>query len=153
MDKWAHQESEITNITPDITDFDYLINAWNKENSGPNKILCMAEPDDIEKLKRKIKENYCDNLNIYLSKPTYLEIMPKHGTKTSAIEFLCRRFNVKRSEVIAIGDNFNDVNMIEFAGMGIAMGNAPEQVKQLADEITLSNDEDGVAQVLKKYIK
>jgi Cof subfamily protein (haloacid dehalogenase superfamily) len=152
MDKWAKQESEITNITPNITDFTDLINGWTQENSGPNKILCMAEPGDIEKLDRIIKENHSDNLSIYLSKPTYLEIMPVNGTKTSAIEFLCRRFHVQRPEIIAIGDNFNDVNMIEFAGLGIAMGNAPERVKQYADEITLSNDEDGVAQAIKKYI-
>lgn len=68
------------------------------------------------------------------------------------IEFLCKEFGLQRSEIIEIGDNFNDIDMIEFAGLGIAMGNAPEQVKRIEDDITLSNDKDGVAEALKKYI-
>lgn len=63
-----------------------------------------------------------------------------------------RKNKMLRSEVIAIGDNYNDINMIEFAGLGIAMGNAPDAVKQCADDITLSNDEDGVAKAIKKYL-
>jgi hydroxymethylpyrimidine pyrophosphatase-like HAD family hydrolase len=57
-----------------------------------------------------------------------------------------------KKEIIAIGDNYNDSNMIEFAGLGIAMGNTPIQIKEIADDITLSNDKDGVAEALKKYI-
>ena len=78
--------------------------------------------------------------------------MPNNASKTSAIEFMCRKFDIQKSEVLAIGDNYNDINMIEFAGLGVAMGNAPEEVKQCADGITLSNDEDGVAESIKKYI-
>lgn len=152
MDKWAEQESEITNITPKVTDFNELLNTWNIENSGPNKILCMAEPDEIKFLNTKIKDYKFNNLNMYLSKPTYLEIMPSNATKTSAIKFLSRYFHVQQSQIIAVGDNFNDVNMIEFAGLGIAMGNAPDKVKQCADYITLSNDEDGAADAIKKFI-
>lgn len=152
MDEWAAQESDITNINPTITDFTELLSTWSQENSGPNKILCMAEPKEIEMLNTKLREFYSSRLNIYLSKPTYLEIMPNNATKTTAIEFLCRKLHVQRSEIIAIGDNFNDINMLEYAGLGIAMGNAPEAVKQSADAITLSNDEDGVAAALNKYV-
>ena len=78
--------------------------------------------------------------------------MPNNASKTVAIELLSKKFNIQNSEIIAIGDNYNDINMIEFAGLGISMGNAPSQVKQCADEITLSNDEDGVAVSIIKYI-
>ncbi|MBT2697447.1 HAD family phosphatase [Bacillus sp. ISL-40] len=152
MDDWAKQESEITNITPSILDFSTLFMMWEQGNTGPNKILCMAESHKIHQLDVKINDYLSSYLNIYPSKPTYLEIMPKHTTKTSAIEFLCKEFDILKNEIIAIGDNYNDMNMIEFAGLGIAMGNAPEQVKQIANDITLSNDEDGVAEALKKYI-
>ena len=54
--------------------------------------------------------------------------------------------------MIAFGDGFNDISMIEFAGLGVAMGNAQPQVKEVADLITLSNDEDGIYEVLKKYV-
>jgi HAD-superfamily hydrolase, subfamily IIB len=112
----------------------------------------MADQNEIEVLNTKIKDYNSNNLNIYLSKPTYLEMMPNNASKTSAIEVLCKKYDIQRSEVIAIGDNYNDINMIEFAGLGIAMGNAPDAVKQYADDITLSNDEDGVAVAIKKYI-
>jgi Cof subfamily protein (haloacid dehalogenase superfamily) len=152
MDEWAEQEGEITNSSPVITVLEDLLGVWKKENSGPNKILCMAEPEKLEALHAEIKCCYPDKLNVYPSKPTYLEIMPDNASKPSAIEILCRRFNIDKSEVIAIGDNFNDISMIEYAGLGIAMGNAPQQVKLRADSITLSNDEDGVAAAIRKYI-
>lgn len=149
MDYWAKQESEITNIIPRITDFNELMQVWREEGAGPNKILCMANPEEISFIKENIHDN---SLNIYPSKPTYLEIMPGKASKTSAINCLQKKFNVDKTEIIAMGDNYNDIDMIEYAGLGIAMGNAPEDVKKHADYVTSTNDEDGVAEALKKYI-
>lgn len=149
MDYWAKQESEITNIIPKISDFNDLIEEWEIEGTGPNKILCMANPDEINFLKENITAT---DLNIYPSKPTYLEIMPTNASKTSAINILQKKFNVERSEIIAMGDNYNDIDMLEYAGLGIAMGNAPDDVKKYANDVTLTNNEDGVAEALKKYI-
>ncbi|MDD3223201.1 MAG: Cof-type HAD-IIB family hydrolase [Clostridium sp.] len=149
IDEWAKQESEITNIIPKVVDFKRLNEIWRQEGTGPNKILCMANPNKINELKDNIKK---DNLNVYPSKTTYLEIMPIEASKTSAINFLQKKFKVKTSEVIAIGDNYNDIDMIKYAGMGIAMGNAPEDVKKYANAVTLTNDEDGVAEAIKKYV-
>jgi hydroxymethylpyrimidine pyrophosphatase-like HAD family hydrolase len=61
-------------------------------------------------------------------------------------------FHIQKNDIIAIGDNFNDIDMIQYAGLGVAMGNAPEQVKQIANEITLSNDDNGVAWIIQKYL-
>jgi Cof subfamily protein (haloacid dehalogenase superfamily) len=149
MDYWAKQESEITNIIPTVMNFKELIEAWEKEETGPNKILCMAEPDKIILLKEGTKDI---KLNIYPSKPTYLEIMPSNASKTSAISVLQKKFNVKQSEVIAMGDNYNDIDMLEYAGIGIAMGNAPEEVKRHGNHVTLTNDEDGVSIALEEYV-
>jgi Cof subfamily protein (haloacid dehalogenase superfamily) len=152
IDEWAKQESEITNINPTIICFTDLFNLWEQGKLGPNKILCMSEPNKIKALDVLIKSYHSNNLNIYPSKPTYLEIMPNNVSKTSAIEILMHRFNIEKSEIIAIGDNYNDIDMIQFAGIGIAMGNAPYGVKQYADDITFSNDEDGVGEAINKYI-
>jgi Cof subfamily protein (haloacid dehalogenase superfamily) len=152
MDPWAKQESEITNIQPSIVRFTELLNGWDKENLGPNKILCMSEPVNIKVLETRLHTSSYNKLNIYTSKPTYLEIMPNNVSKTSAIELLCRKYAIEMSEVVAIGDNYNDINMIEYAGLGIAMGNAPDKVKQCADYVTLSNDEDGVAEAIKLHV-
>lgn len=149
MDYWAKQESEITNIIPKISDFNDLIEEWEIEGTGPNKILCMANPDEINFLKENITAT---DLNIYPSKPTYLEIMPTNASKTSAINILQKKFNVERSEIIAMGDNYNDIDMLEYAGLGIAMGNAPDDVKKYANDVTSTNNEDGVAEALKKYV-
>lgn len=149
MDYWAKQESEITNIIPKISDFNDLIEEWEIEGTGPNKILCMANPNEINFLKENITAT---DLNIYPSKPTYLEIMPTNASKTSAINILQKKFNVERSEIIAMGDNYNDIDMLEYAGLGIAMGNAPDDVKKYANDITSTNNEDGVAEALKKYV-
>lgn len=148
MDDWARQEYEITNITPNVINFEFLFEVWKKEGSGSNKILCMANPDKINLLKEHLK---IDSLNIYPSKPTYLEIMPKEASKTSAIEILREKFNIKQREILAAGDNYNDMDMIEYAGLGVAMGNAPKEVKICANFVTLTNDEDGVAEAIKKF--
>lgn len=149
IDYWAKQESEITNITPNVIDFNNLIELWREEGTGPNKILCMASTNDINLLRENIRY---DTLNIYPSKPTYLEIMPIEASKTSAINFLQKKLNIERSSIICMGDNYNDIDMIEYAGLGIAMGNAPDDVKKHANDITLTNDEDGVAEAIKKYV-
>ncbi|EHI97528.1 Cof-like hydrolase [Clostridium sp. DL-VIII] len=149
MDNWAKQESDITNIIPKISDFKELIELWKKEKTGPNKILCMANPDEIIKLKENIK---ADDLNLYLSKPTYLEIMQGTVSKTTAINYLQKVFSVAKEEIITMGDNYNDIDMLKYSGLGIAMGNAPEDVKIHADCVTSTNDEDGVAEALKKYV-
>lgn len=153
MDYWAKQESEITNIIPAIVDFEELIELWKTEKTGPNKILCMANPDEINLLKDEIKSNSNVNvLNIYPSKTTYLEIMPTNASKTSAINYLEKKFNIDKDKIIAMGDNYNDMDMLKYVGLGIAMGNAPDDVKKSADDVTLTNDEDGVAEAIKKYI-
>jgi hypothetical protein len=66
-------------------------------------------------------------------------------SKAKGLEVLSGILGIKREEIIAVGDNFNDLEMLRFAGLGVAMGNAPETVKQKADFVTAKNDEDGVA--------
>ena len=153
MDEWAKQESEITNIIPTVVNFNELIETWREEKTGPNKILCMANPNEINLLKEEMNSNDNVNvLNIYPSKTTYLEIMPTNASKTSAINYLEKKFNINKAEIIAMGDNYNDVDMLKYAGIGIAMGNAPDDVKKNADDVTLTNDEDGVAEAISKYL-
>ncbi|PJI07469.1 MULTISPECIES: Cof-type HAD-IIB family hydrolase [Clostridium] len=151
-DEWSKQESDITHIVPNVTDFIRLLDEWKKYNLGPNKILCMSDPDNINVLNRKVSGKLSSYVNVYPSKATYLEIMPKSSSKTSAIEYLSTKLNISRSEIIAIGDNYNDVDMIQYAGLGIAMGNAPDKVKDFADDVTLTNDDNGVAAAIEKYI-
>lgn len=81
----------------------------------------------------------------------YTEITNKNVNKWTALEFLMNQYQIKPEEVMTIGDNINDVEMIKHAGLGIAMGNSSPRVKEMANEITDTNDENGVAKILQKY--
>ena len=84
--------------------------------------------------------------------PRFLEIVNAQVNKGEALRFVAEHFGVKREEVMAIGDSNNDIAMVEYAGLGVAMGNASPRVKEAADVMTKSNQEDGVAEAIKKYI-
>lgn len=150
-DEWSEQESKITSIIPNIIDYNILFDLLKKEHTGVHKVLCMSSPEKIEKFSEILKKNFESELNIYTSKPTYLEIMSKDASKIKAIDFLINQYNIDKKDIIAIGDNYNDIDMIKYAGLGIAMGNAPIEVKESADYITLSNDKDGLAFIINKY--
>lgn len=81
-----------------------------------------------------------------------IEITKKGVSKGKAIELLSKHYGIAREEIIAIGDSENDLTMIEFAGIGVAMGNAADILKQKADYITDTNDKDGVANIINKFV-
>ncbi|MDF2926921.1 MAG: hypothetical protein K0R57_5835 [Paenibacillaceae bacterium] len=92
------------------------------------------------------------SLEITNSHPHNLELNPAGINKASGIREVCHMLGLDMSQVIAIGDSVNDLSMIREAGLGVAMGNAQEEIKAQADAITTSNNEDGVARVIRKYI-
>ena len=81
-----------------------------------------------------------------------IDITSKNVCKGTAVKALADYYKIKREEVIAIGDNDNDIEMIEYAGLGVAMGNSKASIKDIADYVTATNDEDGVAKVINKFI-
>lgn len=80
------------------------------------------------------------------------EIMTNGVSKGRGVEILAAYYNIKPEEIICIGDNENDLSMIKFAALGVAMGNAPSSIKEQADYVTDTNDNDGVAKVIEKFI-
>ena len=90
-------------------------------------------------------------LDVFRSEPYFLELVPQGIDKALSLAVLLKEIGVAREEVIAMGDGYNDLSMIKFAGLGIAMGNAQEPVKKAANYITLSNEEDGVAEAIDKF--
>ena len=91
-------------------------------------------------------------INVFRSESYFLEFVPQGIDKALSLSVLLENIGMTREEVIAIGDGYNDLSMIKFAGIGIAMGNAQEPVKKAADYITLTNDEDGVAEVIERLL-
>lgn len=91
-------------------------------------------------------------LEITASAPVNVEISVKGITKESGVREVCRLLGIEMAQVLAVGDSENDISMLRAAGLGVAMGNAEDQVKAIADSVTASNNEDGVAKVVQKYI-
>ena len=103
---------------------------------------------DVSHMSRKVIKQGTEEIPIEYY---YTEISSKDVDKRCAIEFLIEKLNIKKEEVIAIGDNVNDRKMIEQAGLGIAMGQSMPQLKELADYVTSSNTEEGVAKAIEKF--
>ncbi|MCA5012742.1 MULTISPECIES: sugar-phosphatase [unclassified Enterococcus] len=116
------------------------------------KMMMIDEPEILDKAISQLPEEFSNKYTTVKSTDFYYEILNKEASKGNALAKLADHLGIQQSEVMAIGDNENDLSMIEYAGIGVAMGNATESVKQAADIQTSSNDEDGVAEVLLKYL-
>nr|WP_196053032.1 HAD-IIB family hydrolase [Bacteroides clarus] len=90
-------------------------------------------------------------ISVYRSEPYFLELVPLGIDKARSLAVLLEKIGITREEMIAMGDGYNDLSMIKYAGLGIAMGNAQEPVKAAADYIAPSNDEDGVAIAVEQH--
>lgn len=145
-----YSDFEINHIGTKVEKVDF--NNYIKEDDDLVKILLFAEEDEIdskiEMLSQDIKEKY----HLVKSLPNLVEILPKNSNKGNGIEALGKILKINSEEIIAIGDQANDIEMIEYAGLGIAMGNAIDEIKEIASYITDTNDNDGVAKAIKKFI-
>ncbi len=119
---------------------------------GPTKILWYDDPEIISRYQDEVGSYLSPNVNYHTSKPIYLEFVDKRASKAIAMEKLGEYYGIKRNEMIAVGDGWNDLSMIEYAGLGIAMANAPAEIRDKAGFVTLSNDENGVAHAIYKFI-
>jgi len=151
-DKWTDREETITKVKTQVRPFNDVLAEWKINGLGAHKIMCMGEAADIAALYDWLVEQYGDRIHIYRSRPTYLELAPKEISKASAMALIMHKV-VKGdlNAAIAFGDNYNDVEMLRDAGLGIAVDNAIEDAKEVANEITATGKEDGVAKSLEKY--
>lgn len=117
-----------------------------------NKLLITGEPKIIKQVMEKLHKYFHSLLNIYQSEPYFLEIMPKNIDKAYSLQKLLNSIGMTADQMICCGDGFNDVSMIQFAGLGVAMENAQDIVKSTADYITRSNDDDGILHVIHKFM-
>jgi len=118
----------------------------------PTKLLYVCEPEIAEKWRVTLKEQYNGQLEVFRSKPQYVEFTALGVSKGAALGELAELYGLQQSEVMAIGDSFNDIPMLEYAGIGVAVANAPEIVRSKADYVTLSNEEGGVAEAINRFV-
>lgn len=124
----------------------------SQEPEGVEKILLIGEEAALDQLAPLLEKCYGEKVHITKSKPRFLEITDGSVNKGVALAALAKYFGIDQSEVMAIGDSFNDLEMIHYAGFGVAMGNARPEVQEQADIITASNEEDGVAEAIERYV-
>lgn len=118
-----------------------------------NKFLVTGEPARIEEVKKDVIEHFRSYLYVYCSDPFFLEIMPPGIDKAHSLTRLLTSIGLTTDQMICCGDGYNDLTMIETAGLGVAMANAQPLVRESADYITKSNDEDGVLHVINQFMR
>ncbi|MDD3839756.1 MAG: Cof-type HAD-IIB family hydrolase [Clostridia bacterium] len=115
------------------------------------KIMFNDDVDTLMHARKDLEQILAQKVKIYFVMGRYLEFMDINVSKGRAISFIADKLGIAREQVIAIGDNENDISMIRYAGLGIAMDNADQMVKQVADHITDCNECDGVAKAIRKF--
>ena len=148
LDEYIEHENKINemkyksveNFVEYVSDFDL------------NKMLMTAPPEKAAVLVEELQEKFKDILSIYRSEPFFIEVMPKNVDKAASLDIMIKSLGLTKDDAICCGDGFNDKSMIEYAGLGVAMENAQPAVKEVADYITKSNDEDGIVHVIDKFV-
>lgn len=118
-----------------------------------NKILTAGDPEYLKEHYKEMMEPFKDKLSCMFTAPFYFEFTANGIDKAKALDSVLIPMGYKKEEMIAFGDGHNDASMVKYAGIGVAMENAVEDLKAIANEVTLSNEEDGIAYTLSKYIK
>ncbi len=130
----------------------YVADTFYNVEKGPLKILMIDEQRVLDKAAQIITRELGQEVQAVRSKTTYLELIKKGCSKGDAMMAMAREWNIRPEQIMAIGNSQNDISMMQAAAISVAVGNAEENVKEIAHIITDSNNDDGVAKVLEQYI-
>jgi hypothetical protein len=145
------KETKYTKSTPTFESTNTTLAKWEEREVGAHKIMLMCTKESADTLMPLLQKNYNEHLNIYRSNDTLIELAPKSVSKLSAIKLLIGK-NETLKDIIAFGDNYNDIEMLENVGCGVAVENARTEVKKISKHITLKNTEDGVARFIEEHL-
>lgn len=118
----------------------------------PTKLVVIEDPEVLDHLKQRMLARFDGRLYISKSLPYFLEFASPDVTKAAGLDFLSERVGFSRGRTVAFGDGENDIELIDWAGYGVAVANAHDRVKEVADFVCPSVDEEGVAQVLEAFL-
>lgn len=131
----------------------HVVENFGKEVTYPvNKCLLTGDPEYMAQVEPRAAKAFEGRLSVYRSEDFYVEMMPLGIDKAYGLSKLLKRLGYTRSQMICCGDGFNDISMIEYAGLGVAMANASEQVREHADYIAPHCDKDGLVDVIRRFI-
>lgn len=150
-DYWSNREIQNTKVTPTWMATEEVVSLWTTKNWGAHKIMCMGESGEIRALYEYLLLHGSEALHLYRSKETYLEIAPKQISKATGLARILQASHpFGMDQVIAFGDGYNDIDLLEQVGWGVALENAFPEVKAVANEISKHHKEDGVANTLER---
>ena len=121
-------------------------------NTDFYKILLMGDEEQLNEFETFIPEEWRDEFYVVRSQKYLVEVLTKGVNKAFGLEKLAQKLNIEPSEIAAVGDAANDIEMLEYAGLAIAMGNASEEVKSISDIVTDTNENNGVIKAIDKLI-
>lgn len=127
---------------------DFLI----KKQFDPTKVLVVAREEQLDEISPGLKLLFGENLHITKSKPHFLEFSHPRATKGHALAVVAGYYGITRDEIIAVGDSYNDLEMLAYAGLGVVVANARDEIKAKADYVTGANTDGGVAGVIRRFI-
>ncbi len=154
---YVREENEHTRYYRSLTNIDFhpvgnLVNYLKEQQFNPTKLSIISRDGKIDEIESYLKKYYGDKLSILQSRPYFLEATDKKATKGQALQWIACKENIKAEEIIAFGDGYNDLDMLGFAGLGVAVANAKPEVLKKAALVTGPHNEDGVAEIIEKYV-
>ena len=149
-DSWTEHEIQSTKTLPEIAEGIEMLSLIESGMPELHKLMIMATPSTVDRFEKLIAEKYSAIATVYRSADNYLEVTPAGCDKKNGVKVLLAHLAIQPANAIAFGDNYNDLEMIKFVGMGVAVENARETVKVAANMITGNGKEDGVANALKQ---
>ncbi|WP_040670850.1 Cof-type HAD-IIB family hydrolase [Nitritalea halalkaliphila] len=150
-DQWTLREIRNTQVEPDFRAAEEVLQYWQQRGLGAHKVMCMGEAAAVEAFTEAARALVNQQIHLYRSKDTYLEMAPKAISKAHGLrQLLGAAYTFGLEDVVAFGDNYNDTELLRAVGLGVAVANAQEEVLQVADAHTATNKEDGVALFLEK---
>lgn len=153
-DEWRLREENNTKVKATIhSNLEYKISELEKDKQHIHKLMVMGESMLIDGLYNHLVNQFTGKINIYRSKDTYIEITPANINKASGCLILLNHLGLKPEQAMAFGDNFNDIEMLQLVNFGVAMDNAPSEVKDKAKMVAPANTDDGVAKTLESIFK
>jgi hypothetical protein len=145
--KYVPRERLAANVEPEIrSDFSDLIERADKI------VAVSGDHDALAALERKVADEVGEDANVVRSQPYYLDVTSPNGNKGAGVTTLAKDYGVTLGEVAVLGDQNNDLAMFKVAGFSVAMGQAPDNVREAASEVSASNEEDGVADAIERFI-
>jgi hypothetical protein len=149
----SETDSEYIEVERTITglEHDKVPSFKNKVKSSAIKCILLEEPSYLKEVEKDLK-TAMPHLSVCMSKPFFLEVAQNGIDKGASIKFLAEKLNILQSEIIAVGNAGNDLTMIEYAGLGVWVDNVTPELRDKGDVIVASNNDHGVAEVVRRFI-